>query len=158
MRKVAIFMGSKSDLPVIEKGLPTLDGYGIPYSVRVASAHRTPDLLHRLLEDALKDGVEVFIAAAGGAAHLAGVIASAVTKPVIGIPVHSKLDGLDSLLSTVQMPKGVPVATVAVDGAENACHLAAQILATSDKALEGKIRAKRKQSAEEIEAQSTIKA
>jgi len=146
---VIMLMGSDSDLPVMEKGAEVLREFGIPYLMTVASAHRTPDRVHRLVKDG---GAKVFIAGAGGAAHLAGVVASLTTKPVIGVPLKSVLDGLDSLLSTVQMPKGVPVATVAIDGAANAAMLAVQILATADKALEKKLAEKRRKMAEEVEA------
>jgi 5-(carboxyamino)imidazole ribonucleotide mutase len=134
--KVAIVMGSDSDLPIVEKGLFILDQFGITYEVHVISAHRTPRRAEQFAVGAIGDGIGVIIAAAGKAAHLAGVIAAYTTLPVIGLPIKSStLDGLDSLLSIVQMPKGIPVATVAIDGAENAAILAAQILALSDPAL-----------------------
>ena len=126
---VSILIGSRSDLPVIQPATQVLDGLGVANELRVLSAHQTPRELLAYLAEADERGVEVFIAAAGGAAHLAGVVAANVTAPVIGVPVPSThLQGLDSLLSIVQMPKGVPVATVAIGGAENAALLAAQIL------------------------------
>jgi len=128
--KVAILMGSDSDLPVIKKSLGIFKDFGVEFEVRVISAHRTPDLAHSFATSAAGNNFEVIIAAAGKAAHLAGVIAAYTTLPVIGLPIKSPtLDGLDSLLSVVQMPKGIPVATVAIDGAENAAILAIQILA-----------------------------
>ena len=133
---VAILMGSDSDWPVVQKAQETLLRLGIPCVARVLSAHRTPATATAFARDARAAGLRVIIAAAGKAAHLAGVIAAHTTLPVIGIPMRSStLDGLDALLSTVQMPKGVPVATVAIDGAENAAILAAQILALSDPAI-----------------------
>jgi len=139
MKKVAIVMGSDSDLPVIEKAFKKLKDFGIPFEAHVMSAHRTPDKAADFAKNARKNGFGVIIAAAGMAAHLAGVIAAHTTLPVIGIPIKSTLDGLDALLATVQMPPGIPVATVAVDGAENAAILAAQILATDDDALVEKL-------------------
>jgi len=130
---VAIIMGSDSDYPVVKKAEELLDQLNIPYTTRVLSAHRTPAATIAFASDARDKGIKVIIAAAGKAAHLAGVLAAHTTLPVIGIPMRSStLDGLDALLSTVQMPKGVPVATVAIDGAENAAILAAQILSLSD--------------------------
>lgn len=130
MPKTAIVMGSASDLEVVKPAIKTLKNFGIEPVVRVISAHRTPETAKEFSENAKKDGIEVIIAAAGKAAHLAGVIASYTTLPVIGIPVKSStMDGLDSLLSVVQMPAGVPVATVAINGGENAGLLAVQILA-----------------------------
>jgi len=132
-KKVAVIMGSDSDLPVVEGAIKTLAEYGVPYEVHVFSAHRTPLEARSFAESAREKGFGVLIAAAGKAAHLAGAIAAATTLPVIGIPVKSStLDGLDALLSTVQMPSGIPVATVAIDGAKNAAILAAQILAVED--------------------------
>lgn len=140
MLKVGIIMGSDSDLPIVEKGIAVLEGYGIPYEVHVFSAHRTPDEAHDFSANARKNGFGVIIAAAGMAAHLAGAVAANTTLPVIGIPIKSGgLGGLDALLSTVQMPSGIPVATVAVDGAANAAHLAAQIIATTDADLAKKL-------------------
>lgn len=150
--KVAVIMGSDSDLPVVQKALGVLDQFGIPYDVHVISAHRTPRRAEQFASEALKDGVGVIIAAAGKAAHLAGVIASFTILPVIGLPIKSStMDGLDSLLSIVQMPKGIPVATVAIDGAENAAILAAQILALSDLQLAGKLEDYKVQMAQEVE-------
>jgi len=128
--KVAVIMGSDSDFPVVKKCMLMLKKFGISVDVRVMSAHRTPDAVACYAKAAQESGVDVIIAAAGKAAHLAGVLAAYTTLPVIGIPMKSStLDGLDSLLSVVQMPKGIPVATVAVDGAENAGILAVQMLA-----------------------------
>lgn len=139
-KKVAVIMGSDSDLPVIEPGIKKLKSMGIPVEVRVLSAHRTPGLAAAFSANAGNNGFGVIIAAAGKAAHLAGVLAAHTTLPVIGIPVKSSaLDGLDALLATVQMPAGIPVATVAIDGAENAAILAAQILALSDDDLAEKL-------------------
>ena len=129
-------MGSDSDLPVMRGCIEKLDSFGIPYEAHIMSAHRTPELSHDFSVNAEKNGFGVIIAAAGKAAHLAGVLAAGTVLPVIGVPMKSStLDGLDSLLSTVQMPSGIPVATVAVDGAANAAILAAQILALSDASL-----------------------
>lgn len=151
MKKVAVIMGSASDLPVVEKAIETLDSYGIPYEVHVYSAHRTPVEAKEFSENARENGFGAIIAAAGKAAHLAGAIAANATLPVIGIPVKSStLDGLDALLSTVQMPAGIPVATVAIDGAANAAHLAAQIIAVDDKALAEKINEVRKKATEGV--------
>lgn len=151
MKKVAIIMGSDSDLPVVEKAFETLDGLGVGYEVHIYSAHRTPDEAHTFAREARANGFGVLIAAAGKAAHLAGSLAAVTTLPVIGIPVKSStLDGLDALLSTVQMPSGIPVATVAIDGAKNAALLAAQILAVEDKSLSLKLDALRKQGAEAV--------
>ena len=136
MKKVAIIMGSDSDLPVVQKAADTLDQLEIPYEMRVISAHRTPEVAAAFSKKATDNGFGVLIAAAGKAAHLAGAIAANTTLPVIGIPVKSStLDGLDALLATVQMPSGIPVATVAIDGAQNAALLAAQILALGDDVL-----------------------
>lgn len=133
--QVAVVMGSDSDIAVMGKAADTLKSFGVEAVMAVASAHRSPGYLRRLIARWEKSGVKVFIAGAGGAAHLAGAVASLTAKPVIGVPLGSKLNGLDSLLSTVQMPKGVPVATVAVENAENAAILAAQILAVGEPAL-----------------------
>ncbi len=136
MKKVAVIMGSDSDLPILRPAFDQLKSLGIPFDVHVFSAHRTPFEAASFAKGAREDGYGVLIAAAGKAAHLAGALAAQTTLPVIGIPVKSStLDGLDALLSTVQMPSGVPVATVAIDGAANAALLAAQILAVSDEAL-----------------------
>jgi len=151
--KVSIIMGSDSDLGVISGAASLLEEFGITYNITVASAHRTPSLVHKYVTDSIENGVKVFIAGAGGAAHLAGVVASLTTLPVIGIPVKAKsLDGLDSLLSTVGMPPGIPVATVGIDGAKNAGLLAVQILAVSDKDLANKLIDYRKKMVSEIEA------
>ena len=144
MKKVAILMGSDSDLPIVEKGIAVLEGYGIPFEVHVYSAHRTPAEAAEFVSSARSNGFGVMIAAAGMAAHLAGAVAANTTLPVIGIPISCKnTGGVDALWSTVQMPSGIPVATVAIDGAANAAHLAAQILALSDDALAEKIVASR---------------
>lgn len=127
--KIAIVMGSKSDYPLVEKAEKILDAFGVNYDTRIISAHRTPSVAEEFAKNAEADGYEVIIAAAGKAAHLAGVLAGLSPLPVIGIPIKaSALEGMDALLATVQMPKGVPVATVAIDGAENAAILAVQIL------------------------------
>ena len=140
MKKVAIIMGSDSDLPIVEKGIKILDSFSVPYEVHVYSAHRTPEEAGVFASNAKKNGFGVIIAAAGMAAHLAGAIAGRTTLPVIGIPCSSSnLDGLDALLATVQMPTGVPVATVAVNGAGNAALLAIQMLALSDEELDKKL-------------------
>lgn len=128
----AILMGSDSDLPVMKKTADTLDKFGVPYRMSVASAHRSPRLVKEFIREAETDGAGVFICGAGMAAHLAGAVAGMTTRPVIGVPLGGKLSGLDALLSTAQMPPGVPVATVAVDGALNAGVLAVQILALAD--------------------------
>jgi 5-(carboxyamino)imidazole ribonucleotide mutase len=135
-------MGSKSDYKVVERAEQVLDGFGVEYVTRVISAHRTPQVAEAFASGAEDDGIEVIIAAAGKAAHLAGVLAAYTPLPVIGLPVKSStLDGLDSLLSIVQMPKGVPVATVAIDGAENAALLAVQILSVKDAGLREQMKA-----------------
>ena len=144
MKKVGIVMGSASDLPVVRKAMDTLAGLGIPYEAHVYSAHRTPAEAAAFAKGARANGFGVMIAAAGMAAHLAGAVAAQTTLPVIGIPCKStNLDGLDALLSTVQMPSGIPVATVAIDGATNAALLAAQILAVEDAELAARLDAKR---------------
>ena len=151
--EVAIVMGSKSDWPVLEHTVQTLKKFGIGSTVRIMSAHRTPHEAAEFAENAAKNGIKIIIGAAGGAAHLAGVLAGHTTLPVIGIPVKGwALDGMDSLLSTVQMPKGVPVATVAIGkaGAINAAVLAAQILALSNPELQEKMVAFKKTMAEEV--------
>jgi len=140
VKKVAVIMGSSSDLGVVEKCINTLSDYGIETEVHVYSAHRTPDKVQAFCSKARENGFGVIIAAAGKAAHLAGVCASWTTLPVIGIPVKaSELDGMDALLATVQMPSGIPVATVAINGAANAALLAVQILAVEDAALAEKL-------------------
>ena len=145
MKKVAVIMGSDSDFPVVKKAVIELNNYGVEYECHVMSAHRTPALAAEFAENARENGFGVIICAAGMAAHLAGVIAGHTTLPVIGIPCKSSaLDGMDALLATVMMPSGIPVATVAVDGAKNAAILAIQILALSDEVLATKL-AKEKQ-------------
>ncbi len=150
---VLIVMGSDSDLPTVSPAAETLDALGITHEMHVASAHRTPDRAAALAAEARGRGIKVIIAAAGSAAHLAGGLAARTTLPVIGIPIASgALGGLDALLSTVQMPAGVPVATVAIDGAKNAALLAAEIIGTSDEALVAKLQAMRQEIAKEMEA------
>ena len=140
MKKVAVVMGSDSDLKVVEKAIETLKNYGVQTEVHIYSAHRTPVEAKEFTMSARDNGIGVIIACAGKAAHLAGAIAANTTLPVIGIPIKaSVLDGMDALLSTVQMPAGIPVATVAIDGAENAALLAIQILAVEDKELQQKL-------------------
>ena len=144
MKKVGVIMGSDSDLPVVEKAMDKLKEYGVPYEVHVYSAHRTPEQAGTFARTAQEKGFGVIIAAAGKAAHLAGALAANTVLPVIGIPVKSStLDGLDALLATVQMPSGIPVATVAIDGAKNAAILAVQIMAVSDEGLAHKLQAAR---------------
>lgn len=139
-KKVAVIMGSDSDLPVVKGAIKALHDLDIPVEVHVLSAHRTPEQAGRFASEARANGFGAIICAAGKAAHLAGVIAAHTVLPVIGIPIKSSaLDGLDALLSTVQMPKGIPVATVAIDGAENAGLLAAQILAVNDEQISAKL-------------------
>lgn len=144
MKKVAVIMGSDSDLPVVEKAFDTFKELGVPFEVHIYSAHRTPEYVKDFSANAAKNGFGVIIAAAGKAAHLAGAVAANTLLPVIGIPISSKtFDGMDALLSTVQMPSGIPVATVAVDGAKNAALLAAQIIAVEDEQLYEKLMADR---------------
>ena len=151
--KVAIVMGSNSDWPILEPAEKTLKQFGVEVEVLVASAHRTPDVVHEFAAGARERGVEVIIAAAGAAAHLGGVIAAYTTVPVIGIPMHTtSLGGRDSLYSIVQMPSGIPVATVAINGGANAGLLAAKILATSDDALLSRLKAYTQEMKEEVEA------
>lgn len=139
-KKVGILMGSDSDIPVVKGAINTLRDFDIPYEVHIMSAHRSPQLASEFASDAVTNGFGVIICAAGKSAHLAGVIAAHTTLPVIGLPIKSStLDGLDALLSTVQMPKGIPVATVAIDGAENAAILAAQILSLSNNDISTKL-------------------
>ena len=153
MPKAALIMGSKSDWPSLTGCVSVLKDFGVEVEVHVASAHRTPEKVADFAAHARENGFEVIIAAAGKAAHLAGVIAGHTTLPVIGIPIKSSLmDGLDSLLSTVQMPTGIPVATVAVGGGDNAAYLAAQILSIKYPEIEEKLSAHRVQMAEAIEA------
>ena len=151
MKKVAVIMGSDSDCPVVSPAVKRLKEFGIPVEVRVMFAHRTPDAAAAFSASAVEEGFGVIIAAAGKAAHLAGVLAAHTTLPVIGIPVKSStLDGLDALLATVQMPSGIPVATVAIDGADNAAILAAQMLALSDEGLAAQLAAMKKSMAEGV--------
>lgn len=151
MKKVAVVMGSDSDLKVVEKAITTLKDYGVQTEVHIYSAHRTPVEAKEFTESARENGIGVIIAAAGKAAHLAGAIAANTTLPVIGIPIKaSALEGIDALLSTVQMPAGIPVATVAIDGAENAALLAIQMLAIEDKELAEKLYLKRAEKKEKI--------
>ena len=151
MKKVAIIMGSDSDLPVVRKAAATLNDFGVPYEAHVFSAHRTPEQAKEFSADARRNGFGAIIAAAGMAAHLAGAIAANTTLPVIGIPIKSgDLGGIDALLSTVQMPSGIPVATVAIDGAVNAALLCMQILAVGDDSLRAKLEEKRRADAEKV--------
>ena len=151
MKKVAVIMGSDSDLPVVEKAFAVLEEYGVPYEAHVYSAHRTPEEARAFACSATQNGFGAIICAAGKAAHLAGAFAANTVLPVIGIPVKSStLDGLDALLSTVQMPSGIPVATVAIDGAQNAALLAVQILAVSDGTLAEKLAAARTAASQKV--------
>ncbi len=152
MKKVAIIMGSSSDLPVVRKAAAALEEFGVPYEMHIFSAHRTPEQARSFAISARENGFGAIIAAAGMAAHLAGALAAATTLPVIGIPMHSTAfsNGIDALLSTVQMPSGIPVATVAVDGAVNAALLSVQILAVEDGALAAKLDAKRARDAAKV--------
>lgn len=151
---VAIVMGSDSDLPVMEASFQVLRSFDIPFEARITSAHRTPEVTKSYVKDAEERGCAVFIAAAGMAAHLAGAVSAATVKPVIGVPMNASMDGLDALLSTVQMPAGIPVATVAIGkaGAKNAAYLAAQILSVADPAMVGKLHSERAANAEAIAA------
>jgi len=153
---VAIVMGSDSDMPTLEKTFEVLKKFNIDYEVRITSAHRTPEYTKQFVEDAESRGCAVFIAAAGLAAHLAGAVAAHTVKPVIGIPINAALNGLDSLLSTVQMPGGIPVATVAIgnSGAKNAAYLAIQILATTNPKLKQKLLDERAENAKIILAKN----
>lgn len=152
MAKAAVIMGSDSDFPVVKKCVAMLKKFGIEADVNVISAHRTPEAAASFAKNAEENGIEVIIAAAGKAAHLAGVLAAFSTIPVIGIPMKSStMDGLDSLLSVVQMPKGIPVATVAIDGAENAGILAAQILSLKHEEIKPLLCAYKKEMADEVE-------
>lgn len=155
MKKVGIIMGSDSDLPVVEKAIEKLKEYGVPFEVHVYSAHRTPVEAKEFSANARANGFGVIIAAAGMAAHLAGTIAANTTLPVIGIPVKSKnFDGMDALLSTVQMPTGIPVATVAIDGAANAALLAIEILSVTDDELADKLNKAREDGAKKVLAKN----
>ena len=151
---VAIVMGSDSDLPVMEACFDVLRTFDIPFEARITSAHRTPEVTKNFVQDAEQRGCGVFIAAAGMAAHLAGAVSATTVRPVIGVPMNASMDGLDALLSTVQMPAGIPVASVAIGkaGAKNAAYLAAQILSVSDSALMQKLRDERAANAEQIYA------
>jgi 5-(carboxyamino)imidazole ribonucleotide mutase len=151
MKKIGIIMGSASDLPVVKKAMDMLDNFAVPYEAHVFSAHRTPEEAREFSLNARANGFGAIIAAAGMAAHLAGAVAANTTLPVIGIPCKSSnLDGLDALLSTVMMPSGIPVATVAVDGAANAALLAIEILAVTDTELAEKLDAKRRADREAV--------
>jgi len=150
--KVAIIMGSDSDWPILKPAAELLKQFGLESEVVVASAHRTPAKVHDYVTSARERGIGVFISAAGAAAHLGGVIASLTTLPVIGVPINAtSLNGMDALLSTVQMPSGIPVASMAVNGAKNAAIFATQILAVNNPELQAKLIAHRKQMAEEVE-------
>lgn len=148
----AVLMGSDSDLPQVEAAFAVFDKLGIPYEAKVTSAHRTPEITHAYVKDADQRGCSVFICAAGMAAHLAGAVAANTVKPVIGIPINASLDGLDALLSTVQMPGGIPVATVAIGkaGAKNAAYLAAQMMSLADADLASKLAQDRKDNADAV--------
>lgn len=150
MKKVAIIMGSDSDLPIAEKAAAQLKALDIPFEVHVMSAHRTPDEACAFAKSAKENGFGVLISIAGMAAHLGGVLAANTTLPIIGVPGKSSFEGLDALLATVQMPSGIPVATVAVNGSKNAAILAAQMLALSDEELDKKLVAMRQEMAEEV--------
>lgn len=151
MKKIGIVMGSDSDLPIAEKAIDTLKELGVPYEVHVYSAHRTPIQAAEFSKNARQNGFGAIIAFAGKAAHLAGALAANTTLPVIGVPVKSStLDGLDALLATVQMPSGIPVATVAIDGAQNAALLAVQMLSIEDGEATAKLQAKRDADAKKV--------
>ena len=155
MAKVAVVMGSLSDLDAVRPCIDILKKFDVEVVARVISAHRTPDTAHEFASSAEKEGIEVLICAAGKAAHLGGVMAAFTPLPVIGLPIKSStMDGLDSLLSMVQMPAGIPVATVAIDGAQNAALLAVEILAVSDEALREKLVSARKAAAEKVLAKN----
>lgn len=156
MKKVAVIMGSDSDLPIAEKAVAGLRELDIPFEVHVMSAHRTPDEASFFSKNAEANGFGVIISIAGMAAHLGGVLAANTTLPIIGVPVKSSFDGLDALLATVQMPSGIPVATVAVGGARNAAILAAQMLALSDNDLSDKLKAMRRDMAEKVREKDDI--
>ena len=160
MKKVGVIMGSDSDLPVVDKAIDKLKEYEVPYEVHVYSAHRTPAEAGEFARTARENDFGVIIAAAGKAAHLAGAMAAGTTLPVIGIPVKSStLDGLDALLSTVQMPTGIPVATVAIDGAANAALLAIEMLASSDEELAQRLsEARAKETAKVLEKNAAVEA
>lgn len=157
MRKIAVVMGSDSDLSAVKPAIEKLRALGIPFETHVMSAHRTPDIAAQFARNAALNGFGAIIAAAGKAAHLAGALAAQTTLPVIGIPIKSSaFGGMDALLSTVQMPAGIPVATVAVDGAENAAILAAQILALGDTALAERLTAMKTEMAEAVIQKDTL--
>ncbi len=150
MKKVGIIMGSASDLPVVQKAADVLKDFGVPCEMHIYSAHRTPTEAREFALNARKNDFGVIIAAAGMAAHLAGAMAAGSTLPVIGIPIKSSLDGMDALLATVQMPSGIPVATVAIDGAKNAAYLAIEILSLMEPALADALEAERAKNAAAI--------
>lgn len=149
---VAILMGSDSDLPIMEASFAILEKFAIPFEVKISSAHRTPEATHAYVKDADKRGCAAFICAAGMAAHLAGAVSANTLKPVIGVPIDGSLNGLDALLSTVQMPGGIPVATVAIGkaGAKNAAYLAAQIIGVADAEMHQKLVAERAENAQAV--------
>lgn len=149
---VAILMGSDSDLPVMEASFAVLESFGIRYEVKITSAHRTPKATHDYVTDADQRGCAAFICAAGMAAHLAGAVSATTLKPVLGVPINASMDGLDALLSTVQMPAGIPVATVAIGkaGAKNAAYLAAQIIGVADAEMHQKLIAEREANAQAV--------
>ena len=151
MKKVGLIMGSDSDLPIVQKAINVLKEFGVPYEAHIYSAHRTPEQVDAFVSNAIDNDFGVIIAFAGMAAHLAGAVAARTTLPVIGVPCKStNLDGLDALLSTVQMPSGIPVATVAIDGGANAGILAAQIISLTDAQLGEKIKQKRLNDAQKV--------
>lgn len=155
-KKISILMGSDSDLPIMIKATDLLDKLAVPYEITVLSAHRTPELVFEYAENAHKRGIKIIIAAAGGAAHLAGIIAALTPLPVIGVPIKtSTLQGMDSLLSTLQMPAGIPVATMAINGAENAGLFALKILALSDDSIQKKLEAYKQDMKETVKNKST---
>lgn len=149
---IAVLMGSDSDLPVMETSFAVFKKFGIPFEAKVTSAHRTPQATHNYVKDADARGCAVFICAAGMAAHLAGAVAATTLRPVLGVPIESSLDGLDALLSTVQMPGGIPVGSLAIGkaGAKNAAYLAAQIIAVTDPELHKKLVAEREENAQAV--------
>ncbi|HON53844.1 MAG TPA: 5-(carboxyamino)imidazole ribonucleotide mutase [Bacteroidales bacterium] len=149
--QVSIIMGSTSDLPVMEKAAKVLNSFKIPFEINALSAHRTPEAVEKFAKNAESNGIKVIIAAAGMAAHLPGVIASMTTLPVIGVPINASLDGLDALLAIVQMPPGIPVATVGINGAENAGILAAQIIAAADSRVAQELKQYKESLKEKIE-------
>lgn len=153
--KVGILIGSDSDFPIVKPAIDQLKKFGIEYELKVASAHRTPNRVREFVINGEKNGIKAFIAAAGAAAHIAGVVASYTTLPVIGVPINATpLNGLDALLSTVQMPSGVPVATMAVNGAKNAAIFVAQIFALTDETLAQKLKDYREELADKVREKS----